>query len=145
MMRDYDDDFDFEGDPYVVIERHDHKVVPFLLGLAVGAGAALLFAPRSGSETRQMIGSRARAAGDAARRLADEMADTVTSTIAETRDRVLDQVEAATATVRRRRDELVDAFDVGRSTLRDARTELEQRIAEQKQAQRQARREGQAS
>jgi hypothetical protein len=34
------------------------------LGLALGAGAALLFAPRTGEETRELLGTRARELGD---------------------------------------------------------------------------------
>jgi len=47
---DFDDD-----DRYVVIENHSAGVGPFLVGLAVGAGIALLFAPRSGEATRRDI------------------------------------------------------------------------------------------
>src|SRR5690349_16698261 len=51
---DFDDD-----DRYVVIENHSAGVGPFLVGLAVGAGIALLFAPRSGEATRRDIKRRA--------------------------------------------------------------------------------------
>ena len=63
--RDQDDDFEepdfyYENDdaydaPYVVIEKREAGVGLLVLGLALGAGAALLFAPQSGEETRRGI------------------------------------------------------------------------------------------
>ncbi len=141
MMRDYDDDYEFDGAPYVVIERRDSGISTFLMGLALGAGAALLFAPRSGADTRRIIRDRARSAGDAARRRADGMVESVTATLEDARERFTEQVDAVRAAVREQRDEIVDAFDAGRSAAHEARLELERKIAEQKQA----RREGKVS
>ena len=51
--------YDFDDDErYVVIENHSAGVGSFLVGLAVGAGIALLFAPRSGQATRRDIKRR---------------------------------------------------------------------------------------
>ena len=50
-------------------------VLGFTLGLAVGAGAAVLFAPQSGRRTRRAI-----------RRTAEEMGDTATEKWREVRD-----------------------------------------------------------
>src|SRR5256885_12320351 len=68
--RDQDDDFEepdfyYENEdpydaPYVVIEKRDAGVGLLLLGLALGAGAALIFAPQSGEETRRGIARSAR-------------------------------------------------------------------------------------
>jgi gas vesicle protein len=134
MMRKHDeDDYDFDGPPYVVIERRDSGIAPLLLGIAIGAGAALLFAPRSGADTRRLIGDRARSAGDAAQRKANELIDTVTDTISEVSNRVTEQVEATKSTVRKQRDDLLDALDAGRSAAHEARLELERKLAERKQ------------
>jgi len=45
---DEDDDEEYEAEPYVIIERQDSAIGPLLLGIALGAGVALLFAPQSG-------------------------------------------------------------------------------------------------
>ncbi|NUO63939.1 MAG: YtxH domain-containing protein, partial [Gemmatimonadaceae bacterium] len=43
-----DDDYEFDDDePYVVIERQSAGIGSFLVGAAIGAGLALLFAPKS--------------------------------------------------------------------------------------------------
>ena len=45
------------------------------IGLAVGAGATLLFAPRSGEETRELLGLGARRLGDRAADRWDDLRD----------------------------------------------------------------------
>jgi gas vesicle protein len=50
------------------------NLIWFLTGAAIGASIALLYAPQSGEETRQLIGEKARAGKDA---LADTSRDLV--------------------------------------------------------------------
>lgn len=126
-------DYEFEHEPYVVIERHDSGIGPLLLGLALGAGAALLFAPRAGVETRQLIKDRARDAGDRARTTAEELATAVTERVNDARDAMTERVDMVRENVRRRRDGLIDALDAGRSAAHEARRELERKLAERKQ------------
>ena len=43
----YDDDEPYDREPYVIVERRESAGVgPFLIGLAFGAGVALLLAPQ---------------------------------------------------------------------------------------------------
>ena len=136
-MRDYDEyDADAEGGPYVVIEQQKSGMGLFLFGLALGAGAALLFAPQTGTETRRIIRDRARTASDTARRKADAMVETVTGAVGDMRERFTERVDVAKSAVREQRDEIVDAFEVGRTVAHDARLELERKLAEQRQARR---------
>jgi gas vesicle protein len=61
------------NEPNVVVERSSGGGVGlFLLGLAVGAGIALLFAPQSGAETRADLRRGARRARRKARDFAEE-------------------------------------------------------------------------
>lgn len=131
-------DFDFEREPFVVIERDESSVGTLLLGVAIGVGIALLLAPRSGVDTRRMIGSRARRAGQRVRNVATDVADNVTSQVNEVRDRVTERVGAARNAVRRGQDQVLDAVDAGRYAASEARSELERRIAENKAARREA-------
>jgi len=96
-------------EPAVVIERRGggagSGVALFLLGAAVGAGLALLFAPQSGEETRAQIRRGARRVKRKARDLADsgrEMVD--------------------------------DLQRQGRAAAKDARAALEERLARHRQA-----------
>jgi len=128
--------YDFEDDqPYVVIERRSEGGVgPFLLGIALGAGVALLLAPRSGEETRRDIKRRARRVRRAAENVATEVTDTVVDTFQEARRRVEDQIDSALHVVDVKRQQMHRAMEAGRAAAREARDELEQRIAETKAA-----------
>ena len=57
MSRDYEFDDD---EPYVVIEKQTGTLSSFVIGAAIGAGLALLFAPQSGARTRHNIARRGR-------------------------------------------------------------------------------------
>ena len=46
-------------------EDQGAKFTWFLMGAALGAAAALLYAPKSGKETRQLLTQKAQEAGDA--------------------------------------------------------------------------------
>ena len=54
-MSEHDDDL-----PYIVVERRSGGVGAFMLGALLGAGVALLFAPRTGRELREGISTGAR-------------------------------------------------------------------------------------
>lgn len=131
-------DYDFEGEPFVVIEREEPGIGTLLLGVAIGAGIALLFAPRSGADTRRMIERRAQRTGSRMRQAAADVADNVTAQASQVRDRVAQRVGVARDTIRRGQDRVLDAVDAGRYAAAEARSELERRIAENKAARREA-------
>lgn len=131
-------DYDFEGEPFVVIEREEPGVGTLLLGVVIGAGIALLLAPRSGAATRRMIGARTRSATDRVRDVATGVADNVTSQASDVRDRVAERIGAARDAIRRGQDHVLDAVDAGRYAAGEARSDLERRIAENKAARREA-------
>jgi gas vesicle protein len=128
--------YEFDDDePYVVIERHSSAgIAPFLIGLAVGAGAALLLAPRSGAATRRDITRRAKRVRRAAEHAATGVADGVANTFEDARRRVEEQIDSARQAVDLKRRQVNRAMEAGRTAAREARSELEQRIAETKAA-----------
>ncbi|HUQ98849.1 MAG TPA: YtxH domain-containing protein [Gemmatimonadaceae bacterium] len=122
-------------EPYVVVERHGSGGVGSLfLGLAIGAGLALLLAPQSGEETRRAIGRRARRAQEVAQDFVEDVSGTVAEKFQEVRGSVEERIEATLDSVDRKRRQVSNAFDAGRAAAREARGELEQRIAESKAA-----------
>jgi gas vesicle protein len=130
----YDDDEPYYGEPYVIIEKRDVGIGPFLIGVALGAGVALLLAPQSGEETRQGIARRARRAQEAAQDLVEDVSGVVTDKFNDVRASVEERIEATIDAVDDKKRRVSNAFHAGRAAAREARGELEQRIAESKAA-----------
>ncbi len=125
---------DPDDHPYIVIEKHSSGVGSLLLGVVIGAGVALLFAPRSGEETRTDIRRRARQAGDAARNVAEGVSDSVADTFETARSRVERQIESARSAIEMKKRQVTRAMDAGRAAAQEARGDLERRLAETKAA-----------
>lgn len=116
MARHHDDEL-----PYIVVERSSDGggILPFLWGALIGAGVALLFAPRSGRETRAEITGGARRLREAA----EEKVRGVQESVNDAVDNVRSQVSGKVNTAR-------NAFDVGRTVARESRADMERRIRE---------------
>jgi gas vesicle protein len=121
-------------EPYIVIEKHNGGVGDFLLGALIGAGVALLFAPRSGRETRADISRRARAAQDRVRDVATGVSDQVVDTFETARSRIEEQIESARTAIVTKKEQVTRAMEAGREAAQQARTDLERRLAETKAA-----------
>jgi len=133
--RDWDeDDEDYYAEPYVIIEKQEIGIGPLLLGIALGAGVALLCAPQGGQETRRGIARSARRAQDAAQDFVEDVSGTVADKFKEVRTSVEERLEATIDAVDERKRRVTNAFHAGRAAAREARGELEQRIAETKAA-----------
>ena len=81
----------------------------FLLGLGVGVGIGMLFAPKSGQETRELIKNKA---GEGADLLKQRSAD-IKQTAAEWVDKGKDALG-------RQKDNIADAVEAGRQAYRDS-------------------------
>jgi gas vesicle protein len=87
----------------------DNKFSYFFLGLGLGVAAGLLFAPKSGPETRDLLRSKA-----------DEGKEYLKRRTAEVRDQASDAIERSKSTVTRQRDNLVAAVEAGKQAYREA-------------------------
>jgi gas vesicle protein len=127
VMRDYDDL------PTIVIERRSAGFGAFFWGALIGAGAALLLAPRSGEEMQEQIRRRVRRARDAAENRVDRVTGAVTRTRARVQDTV-DRVHGTVDTVRDRfeagTERARETYESGRRVAREAREEIESRLAD---------------
>jgi gas vesicle protein len=103
-MRDYDVD-----EPYVVIQERSSDVGSFLLGLAIGAGVALLFAPRTGDQIRGEIKRRVKDVGDKA-----------AGSFSEAREKVEQRLESARLALEEKKQRMTDAVAAGRAAARQA-------------------------
>ena len=125
---------EFDDEPYLIIEKSNGSVGAFLLGIAVGAGVALLLAPQTGEETRAEIARQARQARDRARDFAGDVGDGVQRRIGDARDAVNQRVDRARQAVDLKRRQVERAVEAGRAAAQQARADLERRIAQTKAA-----------
>jgi gas vesicle protein len=80
---------------YVIIERRTGNFGTFVWGLLAGAAAALLFAPKSGRETRDELTESYYRLRDEAEERMREVQDTVTATVDDVRRQFDEGVDSA--------------------------------------------------
>jgi gas vesicle protein len=80
----------------------------FLLGLGVGVGIGMLFAPKSGQETREIIKNKA-----------GEGTDFLKQRSAEAKQTATEWVEKGKEAIGRQKDNIDDAVDAGKQAYRD--------------------------
>lgn len=89
--------------------EEDSKFSYFFLGLGLGVAVGVLFAPKSGEETREYIRSKAGEGADYVRRRGSDL-----------RDAAEDAIDRGKETVRRQKDNLSAAVDAGKQAYRDS-------------------------
>lgn len=97
----------------------NNKLAYFFLGLGIGVGIGILFAPKSGEETRQMIKSKA-----------DEGKEYVKRRTEEVRQSATELVEKGKEVIARQRDHLAAAVEAGKQAYREAVGAAEPKTAE---------------
>ncbi len=123
--RDWDDD-----DQIILVEETDSAsgLSAFLLGAAIGAGLALIFAPQTGAETRQSLRRGARKAGDATKRAGAKVSDA----LAQAKSDLESRIDSARSSLDVKKVQVSRAVDAGREAARAAREDLERRMAAQR-------------
>jgi len=77
----------------------DSRLSYFFLGLGLGVAAGVLFAPKSGAETRDLIRSKAEEGTDYVKRRGTELKETAAEALERGKSTVLKQKENLTAAV----------------------------------------------
>ncbi len=102
------------------------KISFFLVGLGIGAAIGVLFAPRSGEETRDLITQRAGEGRDFLNERANEGKEYATRKARELRERADDLIERGKDVAARKKESISAAVDAGREAyLREASTRPE--------------------
>src|SRR5260221_4318396 len=114
-------------DPPIIIEKHN-DIGTLLVGLLIGAGVALLFAPKPGKETRRAIRRTAREAGDAVRTGVDEMTGKGGETLDSARERAEEQIASARSAISAKKEQVSRAIAARRETPPQPRCYLEGRV-----------------
>lgn len=90
-------------------------ILSFMLGGLTGAALAILFAPRSGKETREMLGEKLRETADKGR----EVKERLQSRGKEMLDDAADYVRERREGFERERDRVAAAVEAGKQRYRD--------------------------
>jgi gas vesicle protein len=89
----------------------DNKLSYFFLGLGLGVAVGVLFAPKSGAETRDFLRSKAEEGTDYVKQQADNLKDTAAETL-----------EKSKQTIQKHKENLVSAVEAGKQAYREATT-----------------------
>ena len=95
-------------------------VLSFLLGALSGAALAILFAPRSGRETRELLSDKMREAADRSRRLGEQALEKGR----EAKEEASGYLDRQREALEKRRDRLSAAVEAGRQAYRDEKEKM---------------------
>ena len=95
-------------------------ILAFLMGGLAGAALAILYAPRSGKETRDLLGDRLREGTERGRDLKDRASVKGRELLEDAAEYVERQKEG----IANRRDRLAAAVDAGRQAYRDEKEKM---------------------
>jgi gas vesicle protein len=95
-------------------------LLSFLLGALSGAALAILFAPRSGRETREILGEKLRETADRSRRLGEQALEKGR----EAAEDASGYLERQRDALEKRRDRLAAAVEAGRQAYRDEKEKM---------------------
>jgi len=95
-------------------------VLSFLLGALSGAALAILFAPRSGRETREILGEKLRETAERGRDLGERAVEKGK----EVAEDASGFVERGRDVLEKRRDRLAAAVEAGRQAYRDEKEKM---------------------
>jgi len=87
----------------------DNKLSYFFLGLGLGVAVGVLFAPKSGEETREFLRSKAEDGTDYVKRRAENLRETAS-----------DAIDRSKEGMRRHKENLSAAVDAGKQAYREA-------------------------
>lgn len=87
----------------------DSRLAYFFLGLGLGVAVGVLFAPKSGSETRELLRSKAGEGREYLKKRSEDL-----------RDSAEDLIERGKSAITRQKDQLSAAVEAGKQAYREA-------------------------
>ena len=96
----------------------------FLLGMGIGVAAGILWAPRAGEETRQLLADKAGEGADYLKARAQEGGDYVRQRSDDLKQSASDLYEKGRTTVGKHKDTLNAAVEAGKQAYREAVSDI---------------------
>jgi gas vesicle protein len=87
----------------------DSKLSYFFLGLGLGVAAGILFAPKSGAETREFLRSKAEEGTDYVKQRGEDL-----------KESAADALDRSKQTIQRKKESLTAAVEAGKQAYREA-------------------------
>ncbi|MEW5977600.1 MAG: YtxH domain-containing protein [Acidobacteriota bacterium] len=97
------------------------KLAYFLVGGGIGAIVALLFAPRSGRETRELIAQRAAESRERVAATSRNVSEKVSGYIDKGKETLSSQIERGKEMVSSQKEQIAAAIEAGKQAYRDER------------------------
>ncbi len=91
----------------------------FLFGLGVGVGIGILFAPKSGDETRGLIKDKANEGTDYLKRASTDWTNTASDLIDKGKSTASDLLDKGKNVISKQKDNLNDAVEAGKQAYRE--------------------------
>ena len=91
----------------------------FLLGLGVGVGIGMLFAPKTGQETRDIIRNKAGEGADFVKQRGTEFTQSATEWVDKGKQSATEWVDKGKEALGKQKENLADAMEAGRQAYRD--------------------------
>ena len=91
----------------------------FLFGLGVGIGIGILFAPKSGDETRSLIKDKANEGTDYLKRASTDWTNTASDLLDKGKSSASDLLDKGKSAISKQKDNLNDAVEAGKQAYRD--------------------------
>lgn len=95
-------------------------ILSFLMGGLTGAALAILYAPRSGKETRDLLGEKLREGKERSR----DLSERATTKGREFLDDAAEYADRARESVEKRKDRLAAAVEAGRQAYREEKDKM---------------------
>ena len=86
----------------------------FFLGLGIGVGIGMLFAPKTGEETRDLLLSKADEGKEYLKKQTSTLRDNASDLVDKGREAVTRQKESLTEVINRQKDNLNEAIEAGK-------------------------------
>lgn len=99
--------------------EEDKRLSYFALGLGIGVAVGILFAPKSGEETRTMLRTKADESKDYLKRVSEDGKEYIVRKSEELKDTAADLAEKSKLALQRQKEQLAAAVEAGRAAYKE--------------------------